>query len=297
MSSILIAILAGMGGMIGWGLADLFAKKTIDEIGDMTTLVWAHIFGTLFIAVIFLNQILFFSDSKNFNLSLKDWIIIVFFGILQGAVYLFVYKGFGKGLVAILNPIFASFTGLVALISILFLGEIISLGIIISLLTILFGVLLLSTDLESLKLKKINILHTPGSKEVFLATFLAAIWTILWNIFIDGKNWLFIASLMYVFMTLFIILISKLQNLKFEFPKKSAARYLMFIGAFEVIAYISISLGYSLTPHTSIIALVSGAFSLPTIILARRFLGEKISKWQSVGGFVVIVGIIILFLV
>ena len=44
--ALLIAILAGLGGMIGWGFADFFAKKTIDRIGDIPSLVWAHVFGT-----------------------------------------------------------------------------------------------------------------------------------------------------------------------------------------------------------------------------------------------------------
>jgi len=32
--------------MLGWGLADFFAKKTIDQIGDIVVLAWAHVFGT-----------------------------------------------------------------------------------------------------------------------------------------------------------------------------------------------------------------------------------------------------------
>jgi len=31
-TELLIAIIAGLGGMFGWGLADFFAKKTIDSI-------------------------------------------------------------------------------------------------------------------------------------------------------------------------------------------------------------------------------------------------------------------------
>ena len=40
---LVLAGLAGLGGMMGWGLADFFAKKTIDEIGDVVSLVWAHV--------------------------------------------------------------------------------------------------------------------------------------------------------------------------------------------------------------------------------------------------------------
>jgi len=36
---LLIAVLAGLGGMFGWGFADFFAKKTIDEIGSVASLV------------------------------------------------------------------------------------------------------------------------------------------------------------------------------------------------------------------------------------------------------------------
>ena len=55
---LLIAVLAGLGGMLGWGFADFFAKKTVDKIGDIATLVWAHLFGTLVFALIALyNQV------------------------------------------------------------------------------------------------------------------------------------------------------------------------------------------------------------------------------------------------
>jgi hypothetical protein len=46
-TSLAIAVLGGLGGMFGWGLADFSAKKTIDEIGDITTLVWAHVCGAV----------------------------------------------------------------------------------------------------------------------------------------------------------------------------------------------------------------------------------------------------------
>ena len=58
-SALTIAVLAGLGGMLGWGAADFFAKKTIDKIGAIASLVWAHIFGTtiLAIAVLYLSLI------------------------------------------------------------------------------------------------------------------------------------------------------------------------------------------------------------------------------------------------
>jgi hypothetical protein len=51
-NSLTAALVAGLGGMLGWGFADFFAKKTIDKIGDLPSLVWAHLFGTGFFVII-----------------------------------------------------------------------------------------------------------------------------------------------------------------------------------------------------------------------------------------------------
>ncbi len=67
---LLIAVLAGLGGMLGWGLADFFAKKTIDEVGDVVSLVWAHIFGTIVLFIIASHQLL--TAPQKFTLP-QDW--------------------------------------------------------------------------------------------------------------------------------------------------------------------------------------------------------------------------------
>ena len=105
-----IAISAGLGGMLGWGLADFFAKKTIDEIGDVATLAWAHIFGTGTLLIIVLYQLLTHQQFIHVPSDVPTWAELLFFGVLQAIVYLLVYRGFGKGQVALLSPIFASFS-------------------------------------------------------------------------------------------------------------------------------------------------------------------------------------------
>src|SRR4051812_36014873 len=118
---LLVAVAAGFGGMLGWGTADFFAKKAIDKIGDIVALVWAHIAGSLLLLVFLLAFLLTHRVALAMPASQIDWLGTGFFGALQGAVYLFVYIGFGKGQISILNPLFASFSGFVALASIIFL--------------------------------------------------------------------------------------------------------------------------------------------------------------------------------
>jgi drug/metabolite transporter (DMT)-like permease len=293
--TLLIAILAGLGGMLGWGLADLFAKKTIDTIGDIVSLAWAHIFGTIVFGIAALYQVCIRGQALNFPHELHGWLLLCFFGVLQAAVYLLVYKGFAKGQVSVLNPIFASFSGIVAIVSVIFLGEVVSGYMPVALVVIFIGVLLLSIDISALKARTLNFI-VPGFKEVALATLLASFWTLSWNAFIGGADWLAYAFSMYAFMTAAILLYAKIGRIKLAVPVPGMWKFLVLIGACETVAYLAISLGYSLTDKTTVVALLSGAFSLPTIILARAFLKEKVSAAQTIGGIVVIIGIILLSL-
>src|SRR5437016_946774 len=113
-----IAISAGVGGMLGWGLADFFAKKTIDAIGDVVSLVWAHVFGTAIFVAAALCQSSVLGQRVTIPANPSTWTLLALFGALQAAVYLLVYRGFGKGQIALLAPVFASFSGLTALISV-----------------------------------------------------------------------------------------------------------------------------------------------------------------------------------
>lgn len=294
---IIIASLAGLGGMLGWGLADFFAKKTIDEIGDVASLAWGHIFGTLSLFLMLLYRFSFQQQSISLPNDGKTWLLLALFGIGQAAVYLFVYKGFGKGQLAVLNPIFASFAGITALLSITFFGEPIGYLTVFGLLVLFLGIILISTDLTALKARQLGFAHIPGFKEIVTATILAAFWTLLWDRLIGGEDWLIYALLMYAFMTITILIVAKIQKVNLSFNNRSVWKFLVLIGVCETIAYLAISWGYSTTPLTSVIALLSGAFSLPTIILARLFLKEKITPLQTVGGIVIILGIMLLAVV
>lgn len=294
---ILIATLAGLGGMIGWGLADFFAKKTIDKMGDIPTLAWGHLFGALSLFALIL--IRFFNSGTGFVEpdSSSILIYVIFFGILQAIVYLFVYIGFGKGQVSILSPIFASFSGLTALMSIIFFKEPITSGTITALVIVFAGVLLTNMDSNTFKNRRLNFAVVPGFKEIAIATILAALWTLFWDQVIGGQDWLSFTFLMYTSMTIAIFIIVLIKKTKIWPIENNLWKYLFFIGFFEIVAYLALSWGYSITTQTSIIAILSGAFSVPVIILAYLFLKERMEKLQIIGVATIILGIIILSLI
>jgi drug/metabolite transporter (DMT)-like permease len=291
---ILVAILAGLCGMMGWGLADFFAKKTIDAIGDIVSLVWAHIAGSAVVILLILGSAVLRDHGLALPETLADCALLAFFGALQAAVYLFVYIGFGKGQVSVLNPVFACFSGVVAVVSITFLGEATT-GLRVAALAILFvGILLLSVDIEALRVFRLKFARVPGFREIAIATVLATFWTLGWNRVVKAEDGPASACWMYLFMTLALVGYAFVRSIPVRFAKPSVWRALFLIGICEVVAYVAITIGYAQTTHTSVVALLSGAFSLPTILLARVVLRERVTTVQTVGSLVIVAGIALL---
>lgn len=280
--------------MLGWGLADFFAKKTIDQVGDVVSLAWGHIFGTIVLVAMILFQFEVYSKRPALPSDFQTWLLLMLFGVGQAAVYLLVYKGFAKGLVGVLSPVFASFSGLTAIASIVLLGEVVGPALLAGLVTLFVGILLINVDVQALRSRRLSFAHIPGFKEVAIATVLATFWTLSWDQFIGGQDWLSYTLLMYAFMTFAILVVCLVQRKEIFVVKLSTWKFLFLIGLCETVAYVAISVGYSATPLTSVVALLSGAFSLPTIILARLFLKEKITLTQTIGSLVTIGGIMLL---
>jgi drug/metabolite transporter (DMT)-like permease len=295
-SSLSIAILAGLGGMLGWGFSEFATKKSVDSAGTIPSLVWAHIFGTILLFGILISR-LFVTHAQIasiFPVSWSSWLGLLFFGVLQATVYYFAYKAFEKGQVSVLSPIFASFSGLVALLSILVFGEVAHLSFILALALIFGGVLLINLDLKQLNAKRIRIAGVPGLKEILIATILATIWTLGWNAFSNNADWLVYTTFMFVFMTIAAYVIARQANVSLWNIPSGAWMFLLFIAIGEVIGYLAITLGYATTTHTSIVAIISGASSLPTILLARIFLKERVEKSQVIASAIIICGIVLL---
>ncbi len=284
-----IALLAGIGGMLGWGFADFFAKKTIDVIGSIKTLVWAHFFGTSFFVLFALAHKLFYGANLHLPHTAGSWLGLAFFGTLQMIVYYLVYQGFGKGQLAVLNPVFASYSGIVALASVVLFGERLSPLLALALVVIFAGVLLINTDLKGLRSKKLHIV--PGLKEVGGAAVLASIWTLGWDRFVKGHDAVTYALFMYAFMSLAALVLTKIIKEKSKVMPPSMWKFVVIIGLGETVAYLAISWGYGASTLTSTIALVSGSFSLPTLILAHAYLKEQVTRLQTFAALIIVAGI------
>ena len=128
------SILAGLGGMFGWGLYDFFGGLFSKSIGNFKTFFWSQLAGLVFIALLGV------AFTINLNIPLKIVILIPVASILYAVAYLLFFKGFELGNVSIISAtmnLWAVFTMLFAFI---ILGQRLSIFQLIGVLMILAGV-------------------------------------------------------------------------------------------------------------------------------------------------------------
>jgi len=292
---IYLAMLAGLGGMFGWGLADFFAKKTVDKIGDFKTLLWMQLFGILPILI----YLLFNWGSVNLGGNIVLFLFLFAIGDLSG--YFLFYRGLRKGLVSLLSPVFAAQSGVAVLVSVFIFGEAIGPMRWVGLAVTFVGIILTSFQpLESGKLSLKNI--SKGLPEVLIGMIIFGFFFPCWDWFLEyqGEGW--IVSVILVRCMLVIILLTSLyivfsrrkERVEIRPREKKLWMWLILIALFDTTASLSVSWGFKFTSITSIVVILQGAFPLPTVILARIFLKEKLAVNQLIGVAGIIAGLIVL---
>ena len=107
------SILAGLGGMFGWGLYDFFGGLFSKSIGNFKTFFWSQLAGLVF--VILLGVAL----AINLNIPIRIVVLVPVASILYAVTYLLFFKGFELGNVSIISAtmnLWAVFTMLFAFI-------------------------------------------------------------------------------------------------------------------------------------------------------------------------------------
>jgi uncharacterized membrane protein len=133
-----------------------------------------------------------------------------------------------------------------------------------------------------------------GLPEILLAVCLYSMWIIALVQFIIGINWVPILLIIRIFSSISLFIYARISNIKIKLFDRSLWKFIVLIGTFDVIAFSFISYGYSISSYVSIIAMLSSAFSLPTIILGRIFLNERTTIFQAIGSLVIVLGVMLL---
>ncbi|NCO12224.1 MAG: hypothetical protein COZ34_03445 [Candidatus Pacebacteria bacterium CG_4_10_14_3_um_filter_34_15] len=286
MNKTLISVLAGLGAMFGWGTSDFFANLSSDKVGHLKAFFWSQLAGIIF--TVFL--IPFFGISTQVSLFLG--IIIFLSSIAYAAGYLFFYKAFEVGNVSVVSAAINLEVVIGMLIAVIFSGQSLTLFQLFSVFLVLSGAFLVSVNFNDFKKNEFKLL--AGVKEVLFASVFFGVFWNLSEYISEIIGWL--PTSLYVkfgaiISLLFFSFFAK-KKLKIEKANKKILLVIALIGILEAAAVASMNYGLEFGDLVLVYP-ISSALSIVTILMAVVFLKEKITKIQSLGIIITIVGIIL----
>ncbi|MBL8076557.1 MAG: DMT family transporter [Anaerolineales bacterium] len=286
MSTTILSILLGIGGMFGWGIYDFLGGVFAKQIGAFKSLFWSQLAG--FISILLL-VIIF---GSGINIPVLAIILSLIAAILYSAGYLFFFKGFETGnisIVAATMNLWAVFTMLFAFI---FMGQRLTTPQTLGVIMILFGAALASLNWSEIRNQRFQL--SAGVKEaVFGAFFFGVFWNVS-EVITEKIGWLLTTLFIKLGIIAFLLIHSLLVKQKVGLTRTPAnTKYLvLFMGIIEAGAVALVN--YGLTFGDAIlITPIASALSIVTITLAIIFLKDKITRTQGLGIVTAIIGIIV----
>lgn len=288
-SSLFIAILGGLGGMVGWGVADFFAKKSMTPDMSATKLLfWVQLIGVIPIAILFT-----LTKDKlplETNLNFSDLISLAIFGIFEAIGYLLFYKSLEVGKISIMSPIFASYSAFATIIFIFIFNEQYTLLKILLLGVVLIGIWLASIEKGTFN-NNTKVIKSKGINFVIGAVLIFSIWFPFWDQFTANKNTFLMLFILRSVAAVSIYFYSIYKRISINLINREILFAISIIAFFDAFAYASFTWGFQFSTNGSIVAMLSAAFSLPSLILAKIFLKEKIHRIQYIGILAIIIAV------
>jgi len=286
MSTAILSILSGLGGMFGWGIYDFLGGIYAKQIGPYKSLFWSQLAGLISVLL------LAFIITISIDAPVAVVILLPIAAILYSAGYLFFFKGFEIGnlsIVAATMNLWAVFTMLFAFI---FMGQRLSTIQFRGVLMIICGVTLASLNWNDIRNHRFQL--SSGVKEtVFGAFFFGVFWNIS-EVISEQIGWLLTTLMVKFGIILFLLLLSFLLKRALDITHAGAKTQWMvaLMGVIEAGAVAIVNYGLTIG-DAILITPIASALSIVTITLAIVFLKEKITKLQGLGIITAIAGIIV----
>lgn len=286
MSTTILSILIGIGGMFGWGIYDFLGGVFAKQIGPFKSFFWSQLAGLLsifFLAFVF---------TISANVSALVIILSAIGAIIYAAGYLYFFKGFEIGNVSIVAAtmnLWAVFTMLFAFI---FMGQRLSTIQTLGVLMIISGATLASLNWNEVRKQGLHL--SAGVKEAIFGAFFFGIFWNISEIISEEIGWLLTTLIVKFGIVLFLLIFSFLVKREINLSNASIKiKYIVVLmGVIEAGAVALVNYGLTIG-DAILITPIASALSIVTIVLAIIFLKEKVTKLQGIGMVAAIVGIIL----
>lgn len=205
--------------------------------------------------------------------------------------YLFFYKGFEIGNVSVISVTSNLNVVISIVLAYIFLGQRLVGLQIPAIILVIRGIMLVSINFDDLRNKSFSLL--AGVKETLVA---AVAFGIFWNlsqVLSESIGWISLTFFVKVISITLMILLSFVDKKEklFERNVKKYMLTIVVVGLLEAFAVASVNFGLTVG-DLIIIDPIAAALSVVTISMAVVFLKEKISKTQTIGILMTVVGIV-----
>ena len=286
MSTAIVSILSGIGGMFGWGIYDFLGGVYAKQIGPFKSLFWSQLVGLISVLL------LIFVFTISLNVPILVIILLPIAAIVYSAGYLFFFKGFEIGNVSIVAAtmnLWAVFTMLFAFI---FMGQRLSTLQSLGVFMIISGVTLASLNWSDIKNQTVQL--SSGVKETVLGAFFFGVFWNISEVITEEIGWLLTTLFVKFGIILFLLLFSFLIKRELDLTTATAKTKSMVVLMGMIEAGAVAIVNYGLTIGDAIlITPIASALSIVTITLAIIFLKDKVTKLQGLGIITAIAGIIV----
>ncbi|MBK7450479.1 MAG: DMT family transporter [Anaerolineales bacterium] len=285
MSTTIISIILGIGGMLGWGIYDFLGGVFSKQIGSFKSLFWSQLAGLISILLLAI------ALKATFDIPVLVLALSPLASIVYSAGYLFFFKGFEKGNVSIIAATMNLWAVFTMSFAFLFMGQRLSTTQTIGVFLILSGATLAAIDWKSINKQGFQL--SLGVREAILGAFFFGVFWNISEIVSEEIGWLLSTVLTKLGITIFLLgfsLFAKQEIGLTNIPTKTKYAVLL-MGIIEVSAVALVNYGLTIG-DAILITPIASALSIVTIALAVIFLKDKLSKLQLIGVVIAILGIV-----
>jgi len=286
MSTAILSVLSGLGGMFGWGIYDFFAGVYSKKIGPYKTFFWSQLAGLFFVLM------LISVFTITLNVPALAIILLTIAAIFYSAGYLFFMKGFEIGNISIVAAIMNLWAVFTMLIAFIFMGQRLSTLQSLGVLMIISGATL--TSLNWSDIKNQNFQLSLGVKETVIGAFFFGVFWNISEVISENIGWLLTTLFVKFGVILFLLLFSFLKKRELDLTKATTKTKLMVVlmGILEAGAVAIVNYGLTIG-DAILITPIASALSIVTITMAIIFLKDKVTKLQGLGIITAIAGIFV----
>jgi drug/metabolite transporter (DMT)-like permease len=296
------SLLLGLATALFWGVADFFSRQPSREVGFYLTTAYSQISSLLVILVyaVFLGYLNFHTIASNGAYVELSFVI----GVVAYAGFLFIFRGYSLGNMAVVAPIAGAYPAVTALLSFLILGVVLLPAQSYALTLTIVGIVLSGTRIhEFLGIsKKISSQSSEarGTKTRLITGADSALVSALCG----GTAFFLLGYVTPVLGSVIPALIIKISGFitgfaliaflkkPFARPSLEASLWIITIGVLDGLGFITINTGILIAgKDLPIVVTMAALMSVVTSMLASIFYKEKLEKIQLLGVLLIIVGV------